>query len=618
MTEQQGHTSKGKGHSEQQHKDQAAAAKTQAGQAHSGQTKAVQAKVRKITQWSPIWIVPVVAVLIGGWMLYHTYKNQGATLTLLSSTAEGLVPGKTAIKSRSVDVGKVVSVELSQDLKQVVIKARMNPGTDVLLNDESQLWVVKPSVGRGGITGLNTLLSGAYIELQPGKGATNKFNFELLESPPIAPPDAPGVRVFLTSGDATSLSVGDPVLYRGYDVGTVELGEFDPKARSMRYQLFVRAPYDALVTTNVRFWQASGMALDMSAEGVRIEMGSVATLLSGGVTFDVLDGWPKGEQAENNSEFQLFQNKKSIQDGLYNEYLEYLLFFDESVRGLTSGAPVEYRGVRIGTVMTVPYFFNMKKPLQIAFNRGIPVLIRVEAARLYDSLTLPELQQELDSAVHKGLRAVLKTGNLLTGGLYVDLNIVEGATPQSSTAAVATPSARTTAVHELAGDDAGEPVAVVTPLAPPALDEFAGYRLMPTARSGLGHIEQKVLQALDKINNLPVEQVLADSSATLNETRELMSQSQQLVKSLDALIGKDSTQQLPAELKTTLEQLQQTLQGMSPGSPVYERLNSNLQAMDKVLRDLQPVVQTMNQQSNALVISADPKADPEPEQGVQP
>ncbi len=216
---------------------------------------------------------------------------------------------------------------------------------------------MKPSVGRGGITGLNTLLSGAYIELQPGKGASNKFNFELLESPPIAPPDAPGVRVFLTSGDATSLSVGDPVLYRGYDVGTVELGEFDPKARSMRYQLFVRAPYDALVTTNVRFWQASGMALDMSAEGVRIEMGSVATLLSGGVTFDVLDGWPKGEQAENNSEFQLFQNKKSIQDGLYNEYLEYLLFFDESVRGLTSGAPVEYRGVRIGTVMTVPYFF---------------------------------------------------------------------------------------------------------------------------------------------------------------------------------------------------------------------------------------------------------------------
>jgi len=569
--------------------------------------QAVKARVRKITQWSPIWIVPVVAVLIGAWMLVYTYKNQGPTLTLLAGTAEGIIPGKTAIKSRSVDVGKVFSVELSQDLKQVVIKARMNPGSDALLNDESQLWVVKPSVGRGGVTGLNTLLSGAYIELQPGKGSTNKYYYELLDSPPIAPPDAPGVRVYLNSSDATSLSVGDPVLYRGYDVGTVELGEFDTAERSMRYQLFIRAPYDALVTENVRFWQSSGMALDMSAEGVRIEMGSVATLLSGGVTFDVLDGWPVGPQAANNSKFQLFPSKKSIQDGLYNEYLEYLLFFDESVRGLTSGAPVEYRGVRIGTVMTVPYFFKMKNPLQIAFNRGIPVLIRIEAGRLYDSLTLPQLQAELGQAVQQGLRAVLKTGNLLTGGLYIDLNIIENADP-----ATPTPMTDVTAV---ASDDDG---VEVTPLAATELDQFAGYRLLPTARSGLGHIEQKVLQALDKINNLPVEQVLADSSATLNETRQLMVESQQLVKSLDALVGQDATQALPAEVQQSLLEMRKTLNGFSAGSPVYERINSNLQAMDKVLRDLQPVVQTLNQQSNALVLGADPKADPQPQSGVKP
>ena len=600
--------------------------------------QAVKAKVRKITQWSPIWIVPVVAVLIGAWMLVYTYQNQGPTLTLLASNAEGIIPGKTAIKSRSVDVGKVFSVELSQDLKQVVIKARMNPGSDALLNDESQLWVVKPSVGRGGVTGLNTLLSGAYIELQPGKGNTDKFYYELLDSPPIAPPDAPGVRVFLTSGDATSLSVGDPVLYRGYDVGTVELGEFDTAERSMRYQLFIRAPYDALVTENVRFWQSSGMAMDMSAEGVRIEMGSIATLLSGGVTFDVLEGWPLGSPAANNSKFQLFQNKKSIQDGLYNEYLEYLLFFDESVRGLTSGAPVEYRGVRIGTVMTVPYFFKMNNPLQIAFNRGIPVLIRVEAGRLYDSLTLPQLQTELDQAVQQGLRAVLKTGNLLTGGLYIDLNILEDTVLQAPTSKqpsadneaqnrqVASttqhPGGKSTANVDvepvMVAEEGVETQVQLTPMVPPALDQFAGYKLLPTARSGLGHIEQKVLQALDKINNLPVEKVLADSSATLNETRQLMLESQQLIKSLDTLVAKDSTQALPAELQQSLLEMRKTLNGFSAGSPVYERINSNLQAMDKVLRDLQPVVQTLNQQSNALILSADPKADPQPQQGVKP
>lgn len=581
---------------------------------------AVQANIRKISQWSPIWIVPVAAVLIGSWMLYHTFKNQGPTVTMLASNAEGIISGKTQIKSRSVDVGKVVSVELSQDLKQVVIRARMNPGTANLLNDESQLWVVKPTIGRGGVSGLNTLLSGAYIELQPGKSDSGKYFFELLETPPIAPPDAPGVRIFLSSSDAAALAVGDPILYRGYDVGTVERSEFDMTKRNMRYQLFIRAPYDALVTENVRFWKASGMALDMSAEGVRIEMASMATLLGGGVTFDVLDGWPAGNKVVDDADFQLFENRKSIQDGLYNEYLEYLLFFDESIRGLTAGAPVEYRGVRIGTVASVPYFFNMKNPLQVAFNKGIPVLIRIETGRLYDNLTLPQLRQELDQAVSKGLRAVLKTGNLLTGGLYIDLNQLEAdskgvSATAAAPAAVAAPADGVTAN---ATTDAESPAIVATPLVPEPLPEFAGYKILPTSRSGLGHIEQKVLQALDKINNLPVEQVLADSSATLNATKDLMQQSQQLVLSLDALVKADATQQLPAEVNKSLADLRKTLAGLSPGSPVYERINSNLQAMDKVLRDLQPVVQTLNQQSNALIISADPAADPEPEQGNQP
>ena len=582
----------------------------------------VQAKIRKISQWSPIWIVPVVAVLIGSWMLYHTFKNQGPTVTLLASNAEGIISGKTQIKSRSVDVGKVVSVELSQDLKQVVIRARMNPGTDNLLNDESQLWVVKPTIGRGGVSGLNTLLSGAYIELQPGKGDSGKYFYELLETPPIAPPDAPGVRIYLSSSDAAALAVGDPILYRGYDVGTVERSEFDMQKRNMRYQLFIRAPYDALVTENIRFWKASGMALDMSAEGVRVEMASMATLLGGGVTFDVLDGWPTGDKVADNANFQLFENRKSIQDGLYNEYLEYLLFFDESIRGLTAGAPVEYRGVRIGTVASVPYFFKMKNPLQVAFNKGIPVLIRIESGRLYDNLTLPQLRAELDQAVSLGLRAVLKTGNLLTGGLYIDLNQHNAATNTSEAATGVSAQAAstvTTVSTAPAAEVSTEPAAAIaSPLLPEPLPEFAGYRILPTSRSGLGHIEQKVLQALDKINNLPVEQVLADSSATLTATRELMQQSQSLVQSLDALVKADTTQQLPAEVNKSLADLRKTLAGLSPGSPVYERINSNLQAMDKVLRDLQPVVQTLNQQSNALIISADPAADPEPEQGNQP
>lgn len=570
---------------------------------------AIQAKVRKISQWSPIWIVPVAALLIGGWMLFHSFSNRGATVTLLASSAEGVVAGKTQIKSRSVDVGKVVSVELSQDLKQVVIKAQMNPGTDALLNEESQLWVVKPTVGRGGVTGLSTLLSGAYIELQPGKGSNNKVFFELLESPPVAPADAPGVRVYLTSNDASALAVGDPILFHGYEVGSVELSEFDTKQRSMRYQLFIRAPYDALVTENVRFWKASGMALDMSAEGVRVEMASVSALLGGGVTFDVLDGWPQGNKAPNNSVFQLFANKKSIQDGLYNEYLEYIVFFDESIRGLTTGAPVEYRGIRVGTVAAAPYFFNVKNPLQLALDKGIPVLIRIESGRLYDKLTLQQLQQEIDNAVAQGLKAVLKTGNLLTGGLYVDLNINDEDKPAAQVAAA------TAQPVPVSADVAG---VVTPPLAALEDTTFMGYRVLPTGRSGLGHIEQKVLKVLDKINALPVEQVLTQANTTMTDAQAMMQQAQQLLASLDKIAAAKSTQQLPEELQKTMQELRQALAGFSPGSPVYERLNGNLQSLDKVLRDLQPVIQTLNQQSNALVFGAEAAADPQPQQGTQP
>lgn len=604
-------------------------------------TAQVQAKVRQISQWSPIWIVPVVAVLIGAWMLFHTYKNQGPSLTLLSSNAEGIVAGKTQIKSRSVDVGKVISVELSQDLKQVVIRARMNPGTENLLNDESQLWVVKPTVGRGGVSGLNTLLSGAYIELQPGKGESNKYFFELRETPPIAPPDAAGVRVYLTSSDASALAVGDPVLYRGFDVGTVEQSEFDTTLRSMRYQLFIRAPYDALVTENVRFWKASGMALDMSAEGVRIEMSSITTLLSGGVTFDVLDGWPMGARAQNNTKFQLFESKKSIQDGLYNEYLEYVMFFEESVRGLTVGAPVEYHGVRIGTVAAVPFFFNSKNPLQLAFKHGIPVLVRIETGRMYGNLSLPQLQQQLDQAVEQGLTAVLKTGNLLTGGLYIELDHFDKAAesqqsvaaeknletagsgiPEGNASALASTTAQpdlaaTTVATTAVATTAVAATAVAAPMVEHSIPEFSGYKVLPTTRSGLGHIEQKVMQALDKINNLPVEKVLADSSATLQETQKFMQQSQQLLQSLEQLSQQEATQALPAELQQSLVQLRATLAGLSPGSPAYERMNSNLQAMDKVLRDLQPVIHTLNQQSNALILGSDPQPDPEPAKGTE-
>ncbi|GAB59453.1 intermembrane transport protein PqiB [Rheinheimera nanhaiensis] len=553
-------------------------------------TQQQSAKVSRIKQWSPIWVVPIAAVLIGMWMLYNHYQQQGALLTLLTGDAEGIIAGKTQIKSRSVDVGQVVSVELSEDLKQVIIKARMKPAVTPLLNADSQFWVVKPQIGRGGITGLNTLLSGVYIELQPGESTEQQLQHQLLDTPPVAPADAPGIRVSLTTANSGGLAVGDPVLYRGYEVGTVEHSEFELASRRTRYQLYIREPFDVLVTENVRFWLSSGFSFDLSAEGLQVDVGSATTLLSGGVSFDLMQGWPPGAAVRDGTEFQLFPNQQSIQDGLYSEFVEYLLFFDESVRGLKAGAPVEYRGVRVGTVASVPFFFSIDKPFEVSLQQGIPVLIRIEAGRLYENLSLAQLKQELDKAVARGMHAALKTGNLLTGALYIDLDV---------------------------NLDAALPEPTELQLQRLALSQSAGYPMLPTTRSGLSNIEQKVLMALDKINNLPVEQLLTQSEQTMQSADQMLQSANTMLAQLDKLLSDPKMQQLPAQLQSSLQQLQQMLAGLSPGSAAYDKLSGNLQTLDQVLRELQPVLQTLNQQSNALVFEAKAPADPQPSRARQ-
>ncbi len=312
--------------------------------------------MQKVRNWSPVWIFPIVTALIGAWILFYHYSHQGPEVTLITTNAEGIVGGKTPIKSRSVDVGVVESTTLTDDLTHVEIKARLNSGMEKLLHNDSVFWVVKPQVGREGVSGLGTLLSGAYIELQPGAKGSVPDQYTLLDAPPLAPPDAKGIRVILDSSKAGQLSPGDPVLFRGYRVGSVETSNFDTQKRTMTYQLFINAPNDRLVTSNVRFWKDSGIAVDLTSAGMRVEMGSLATLFGGGVSFDIPDGLDLGQPVAEKSAFKLYDDQRSIQDSLYTDHVDYLMFFKDSIRGLQPGAPVEFRGIRLGTVSKVPFF----------------------------------------------------------------------------------------------------------------------------------------------------------------------------------------------------------------------------------------------------------------------
>ncbi|CAM6763955.1 intermembrane transport protein PqiB [Citrobacter freundii] len=545
------------------------------------ESKSGEAKVQKVKNWSPVWIFPIVTALIGAWVLFYHYSHQGPQVTLITTNAEGIEGGKTTIKSRSVDVGIVENATLTDDLTHVEIKARLNSGMEKLLHKDSVFWVVKPQVGREGISGLGTLLSGAYIELQPGNKGSKLENYQLLDSPPLAPPDAKGIRVILDSKKAGQLSPGDPVLFRGYRVGSVETSTFDAQKRTISYQLFINAPNDRLVTSNVRFWKDSGIAVDLTSAGMRVEMGSLSTLFGGGVSFDVPEGLEQGEPVAQQSAFNLYDDQKSIQDSLYTDHIDYLMFFKDSIRGLQPGAPLEFRGIRLGTVSKVPFFSpNMRQ----VFNNDyrIPVLVRIEPERLK-----AQLGEDTDVGAHlaellkRGLRASLKTGNLVTGALYVDLDFY--------------------------------------PKEPPitGVREFNGYQIIPTVSGGLAQIQQRLMEALDKINNLPLNPMIEQATNTLSESQRTMKHLQTTLDNMNKITSSQSMQDLPADMQNTLRELNRSMQGFQPGSAAYNKMVADMQRLDQVLRELQPVLKTLNDKSNALVFEAKDKKDPEPKRAKQ-
>ncbi|EPK7359353.1 intermembrane transport protein PqiB [Kluyvera intermedia] len=540
------------------------------------ETKSGEANVQKVKNWSPVWIFPIVTALIGAWILFYHYSHQGPEVTLITTNAEGIEGGKTTIKSRSVDVGVVMSTTLTDDLTHVEIKARLNSGMEKLLHKDSVFWVVKPQIGREGISGLGTLLSGAYIELQPGSKGPEPSNYQLLDAPPLAPPDAKGIRVVLDSKKAGQLNPGDPVLFRGYRVGSVETSTFDPKNRSISYQLFISAPNDRLVTSNVRFWKDSGVAMDLTSAGMRVEMGSLATLFSGGVSFDVPEGVDLGQPIVEKTEFKLYDDQKSIQDSLYTQHIDYLMFFKDSVRGLQVGAPVEFRGIRLGTVAQVPYFSN-RLHQALSSDYRIPVKIQIEPERLATQFgESPDIRGHLPALIERGLRGSLKTGNLVTGALYIDLDFYPKEPAISN------------------------------------VKTFDGINIIPSVSGGLAQIQQRVMETLDKFNNLPLTPMVQQATNTLSETQNTMRRLQTTLDNLNKITASQSAQELPADMQKTLRELNRSMQGFQPGSAAYNKMVADMQRLDQVLRELQPVLKTLNEKSNALVFEAKDKKDPEP------
>jgi paraquat-inducible protein B len=370
---------------------------------------------------SLVWIIPLVAALAGAWLWYQSVQSQGPLITISFETGDGLVPGRTALKVKNVVVGQVETIRLSDDLSLVSVLARMNPEARPYLRSQTRFWVVRPRIGTAGISGLGTIVSGVYLTVEPGRGEPTT-EFVGLEAPPVSPSDAPGLKLSLRAERLGSLDVGSPVFYRDLCVGMVENHHLAGDGRSMVVEIYIEEGFTALVRANSHFWNASGVDVSLSAGGIDIRTQSLDAILAGGVAFGTLPGETLGEPAQNGQEFWLHDSHRAIAEQDYSEVDDYVLFFEGSVRGLVVGAPVEFRGIKLGEVtgISMQYDVNTRQlqiPVYIQANRR-PVRIVGDADDVKTDL---HRGQKLSDYVARGMRAQLQTGNIVTGSLYIDM-----------------------------------------------------------------------------------------------------------------------------------------------------------------------------------------------------
>ena len=529
---------------------------------------------------SRIWLVPAVALMIGIWMIYSHWSGLGTLVEITFVRGEGIQAGTTKVRRKNVDIGEVLDLRLSEDAENVVLSVRIFPHAANLLRRDSQFWVVRPRVGAGDISGLSTLLSGAYIEMSPGSDDELADRFRGLERPPVTPLGTPGLRVTLDSTGNRTLNEGDPILFQGIEVGRIEVVSFDGQRRRTYYDAFIAAPYDRLVTENTRFWFSSGLNVDVSADGIRFEVSSLSTLLVGGVAFDVPAGQPLGDPITERAFFTIFPRESAIRETLYENALSFVVLFEDSIRGLHPGAPVEYRGVKVGEVVRTdidyPEIGNILEP-----DSKIPVLIDIEPARLGfpdDLSVLDDVDDQLSELIGDGLRAGLATGNLLTGQKYIELEHIGVRSAQAQ--------------------------------------EFDGYTVIPSIDMALDQLLANASQTLDTINKLPLEEIAGSARNALDAMTATLAEFRRSAGPLEQILANPASHELMGTLNDTLISFQKMVTDFSEGSATNSDLQQSLQSLEQTLNELEPVLRNLRRNPNSLIFGIGDTRDEEP-RGVE-
>ncbi|WP_033069561.1 intermembrane transport protein PqiB [Thalassospira australica] len=527
-------------------------------------------------RFSIIWLVPLVALIVGGWLLWRDIVSKGPEITVTFESAEGLTAGKTAVRYRDVDVGQVTEINLAQDLGHVQLTIRMNANFKEYLTDRSQFWVVRPRVSARGISGLETIVSGAYIEVSPNNSGARVNTFVGEEEPQFIPSEEDGTRFVLNASEVGSLGEGTPVLLRGIEVGEVLETELKESADGVSIPIFVRKPFDTLVKRETRFWDSSGIALDLNAQGFSVRAQSVRSVLAGGINFYTPDGHEDEDMAEADTVFRLHESLEKAELLTEGHSQQFILYFDSSVRGLSRGAPVEFNGIRVGTVDSVDleYVVNQRSfrvPVEVTLE---PERVQLVGGRLGDV----DPTETIETLVDNGLRARLKTGSFITGQLFVDLSM------------------QPVSPARYLGNGQGNIPEL--PTLPQKLDEIANSLtslLEKVETFPLEEIGIRLLGTVEGMENIVTSPALNDGMVSLQQAAAGISS---LVTNLDASV-------LPAT-QTALDAAREALGGVrdvtSATSPVRYNLEQALKELSATARSLRELTEFLEQNPNALIL----------------
>ena len=527
-----------------------------------------------------VWVVPILAVLIGGWLIYKNLMARGPIARVSFETADGIASGKTEVRCRSVRVGMVKDLVLSEDLNSVLVNIQMDEHTAALLRDGTRFWVVRPRVSGADISGLGTLLTGVYIELEPGSGAAGITEFRGLETPPPTNSNVPGRRLILTADDAGSLVVGSPIFFAGVEVGRIESRELGPEGRQVVYRAFIQEKFGPLVRENTRFWNTSGIDISAGATGIKVRTPSFQAMLAGGASFGIPDELEPGIPAPDGMAFKLYPDEDVAKTSLFNPTLKFLLLFDQSVRGLTKGAPVEFRGIPIGRVTNISFDY-----LPSGNDSRIPVLVETDPSLLRHRLQGQVEGQDselLAEATRRGLRAALKTESYITGTLFVDLAYYPDAVPEE-------------------------------------LAQLGEYPVVPTVSSGLAQLETKVTAILDKLQALPLDDMMGkvakaaeEAATTVAAARSTLDEINTTAAAARNMLDDPEFRGIPADLRTTLDNLQKTIASIGPEGSIQGDLLRTLDELRGSLRSIKSLSTTIDEKPSSLLFGRESSGNPVP------